>query len=132
MTLLAKESLLIWVPTRFKEAVRAVAKRKGRSMSDVTRDALFGDPDLLDEYLATTPIKEVQSPAPAMHARRAERKAKAIAVGGDPDSGTCGDCGKAMVKVDDTPLGKTIFTRWFCGCGFKHLQRTPMKGLNDE
>lgn len=123
MTALAKESILIWVPAGFKQSVRAVAKRSGRTISAVTRDALFSDPDLLDEYLATTPIDEVQPPAPVMHARRAERKAKAAKVGGDPDSGTCGDCGRAMKKVDDTKLGKTIFTRWTCRCGFHHLQR---------
>lgn len=121
-----RESIMIWVPTEFKQAVRNVAKRSGRSMSAVTRDALFSDPDLLDEYLAIAPPDKVQAPAPVLHALRAERKAQAAKVGGDPDSGTCGDCGKAMIKVDDTTLGKTCFTRWFCGCGFKHLQRTPI------
>lgn len=126
MALRGKESILIWVPIEFKLAVRAVARRSGRTMSAVTRDALFGDPALLDEYLSTTSADQVQAPAPAVHARRAEAKAKAVLVGGDPDKGLCGDCGKAMKKVDDTPLGKTIFTRWTCKCGFRHLQRTPI------
>lgn len=121
-----RESIMIWVPPDFKRAVRNVAKRQGRSLTAVTRDALFGDPDLLDEYLAITPHEKVQPPAPAMHARRAEKKAVAAKVGGDPDSGSCGACGKPMKKVDDTVLGRTRFTRWLCQCGFKHLQRTTI------
>lgn len=121
-----KESILIWVPTDFKLAVRNIAARTGRSMSAITRDALFFDPDLLDEYLAITDPDNVQPPAPAAIARRAEAKAKAVLVGGDPDSGSCGTCGKPMKKVDDTVLGRTRFTRWSCVCGFRHLQRTPI------
>jgi len=90
------------------------------------RDALFGDPDLLDEYLDLIPPDLVPAPAAVAHARRAERKAQAAKVGGDPDAGVCGACGKPMKKVDDTTLGKTVFTRWRCQCGFKHLQRTPV------
>lgn len=121
-----KESILIWVPTEFKLAVRNVAKRTGRTISGVVRDAMFGDPDLLDEYLAITDPDNVQPPAPTMHARRAERMAQAARVGGDPDAGLCGYCGKPMKKVDETILGRTRFTRWGCRCGFKHLQRTPV------
>ena len=121
-----RESIMIWVPPEFKRAVQNVANRQGRLLTAVTRDALFGDPDLLDEYLAIVPPEQVQAPAPAMHARRAEKKAIAAKVGGDPDAGICGECGTKMIKVDDTTLGKTVFTRWFCGCGFKHLQRTPV------
>lgn len=121
-----KESILVWVPTEFKLAVRNVGKRTGRTISAVVRDAMFGDPDLLDEYLDLTPPDKVQAPAPAMHARRAERKAKAASVGGDPDAGVCGACGKPMKKIDDTILGRTKFTRWRCPCGFRHLQRTPI------
>ena len=96
-----KESILIWVPTEFKLAVRNVAKRTGRTISGVVRDAMFGDPDLLDEYLAITDPDKVQAPAPTMHARRAERKAQAAKVGGDPDAGICGACGKPMKKKED-------------------------------
>ena len=122
-----RESIMIWVPPDFKRAVRNVANRQGRSLTAVTRDALFGDPDLLDEYLAITPPDQVQPPAPAMHARRAEKKAVAAKVGGDPDAGTCGECGAEMIKIDGTVLGKTTFTRWACpSCEFKHLQRTTI------
>lgn len=69
------------------------------------------------------PADEVQPPAPVMHARRAEARARAARVGGDPDAGLCGECGEQMEKVDETTLGKTVFVRWNCKCGYRHLQR---------
>jgi len=64
-----KEWITVWIPIEFKLAVRNVGKRTGRTISAVVRDALFGDPDLLDEYLDLIPAG-TQTPGRAAPAAR--------------------------------------------------------------